>query len=95
MVYPPYGVSTPRWNYEQAEVNYHDIWMAGGGGSGMTLSYQNTSNQWNNWGTISGSTWWYQIPGTQYGTPAGWGYYSNVAQPATANEGGYGGTTGC
>ncbi len=27
---PSYGVATPRWNYEQAEVNYHDIWMAGG-----------------------------------------------------------------
>lgn len=83
-----YGVSTPRLDYEQTEVNYHDIWLGGGSGSGMTLSYQNSSNNWYNWGFIQGGTHYYN--GSTVGSPAGYGYYNDLAQPATATEGGYG-----
>jgi hypothetical protein len=83
-----YGVATPRWNLEQTEVNYHDIWMGGGSGSSMTMSYQNSSNQWNNWGYINGNT--YYLGGGTQGSPAGYGYYINTSQPASATQGGYG-----
>jgi hypothetical protein len=84
-----YGVSTPRLNYEQAEVNYHDIWMGGGSGSGLTLSYQSSNNNWYTWGYVNGSTHHYAPGGNSY-SPAGYGYYIDTAQPATATEGGYG-----
>ena len=71
-----YGVSTPRLNYEQSEVNYHDIWMGGGSGSDIALEYQNTSNQWYDWGYITGSA----------DSP----YWIDLYQPNGADEGGYG-----
>ena len=83
-----YGVATPRWNMEQTEVNYHDIWMAGGSGSSMTMSYQNSSNQWNNWGFINGGTYKFNPSGSS--SPAGYGYDISLAQPASATQGGYG-----
>jgi hypothetical protein len=30
-------IATPRLNYEQAEVDYHDIWMGGGSGASSAL----------------------------------------------------------
>lgn len=83
-----YGVATPRYDVEQTEVSYHDIWMGGGSGSSMAMSYQNPSNQWNNWGFINGNT--YHFNSTQSISPAGYGYYIHTAQPASATQGGYG-----
>jgi hypothetical protein len=83
-----YGVATPRQDVEQTEVDYHDIWMGGGSGSSMTMSYQNSSNEWNNWGFINGSTSEFNSDGKV--GPAGYGYYINTAQPASATQGGYG-----
>jgi hypothetical protein len=88
-----YGVATPREDVEQTEVDYHDIWMGGGSGSSMSMSYQNSSNQWNNWGFINGSTSEFNSSGVK--GPAGHGYYIKIAQPASATQGGYGDTVGC
>lgn len=71
-----YSVPTPRVNYEQSEVNYHDIWMAGGSGSNLALEYMNTSNKWYDWGYIKGSA----------NSP----YWIQLYQPNGAVEGGYG-----
>jgi hypothetical protein len=73
-----YGVQTPRWNYEQAEVNYHDIWMGGGSGSNVAAEYQTSSNSWYDWGYIHGSS------DTEYH------YTIQLYQPNGAVEGGYG-----
>jgi len=89
-----YGVSTPRENYEQSEVNYHDIWMGGGSGSTMTLYYQTPSNQWLTWGGQDAYTDWidYSKKPAKVSNPAGYGYYSNPASGSTykVTEGGYG-----
>lgn len=73
-----YGVATPRWNYEQAEVNYHDIWMGGGSGANVALEYQVPSGAWYDWGSISGTA------DTEYN------YTIQLYQPNGAVEGGYG-----
>lgn len=76
----PYGVQTPRWNFEETEVNYHDIWMGGGNGSTEALYYQDSSNNWHTWGFISGSL-----------SPAGSSYYYiDTTQPSYSIQGGYG-----
>lgn len=85
-----YGVATPRVNYEQAEVDYQDIWMGGGSGSVMSLSYQTPSNSWNTWGAETAGTHWYNLQTGAHGSPAGHGYYSTARQPNVVTEGGYG-----
>jgi hypothetical protein len=72
----PYTISTPRANYEQTEVNYHDIWMGGGSGSEMNMEYQDSSNHWNDWGYISGG----------YNNP----YWIDLYSPNVTEQGGYG-----
>jgi hypothetical protein len=86
-----YGVATPRVNYEQAEVNYQDIWMGGGSGSSMALSYQTPSNQWKPWGAENAATFWVDANGNAH-YPAGHGYFANATQPNVVVEGGYGQT---
>jgi hypothetical protein len=89
-----YGVSTPRQNYEQAEVNYQDIWMGGGSGSTISLYYQTPSNAWVAWGSQDAYTSWLNVLTGAHGYPAGYGYYSNPVS-GTNNEvieGGYGQT---
>ena len=50
-----YGVAGPRITYEQAEVNFHNIPMAGGGpGSPLALEYETAKNQWIDWGFVKG-----------------------------------------
>lgn len=89
----PYGVPTPRFNYEQAEVDYHDIWMGGGSGSNIALEYQTSSNQWKDWGVINGETG--HDNGSGLISPAGYGYFNQLDQPNGVVEGGYGSTQGC
>jgi hypothetical protein len=83
-----YGVSTPRLNYEQAEVDYHDIWMGGGSGSNVALEYQTSSNAWKDWGSIIGGTEASGSAGTY--SPAGYGYFNETEAPNGTVEGGYG-----
>jgi hypothetical protein len=85
----PYGVPTPRLNYEQVEVDYHDIWMGGGSGSDVALEYQSSNGDWYDWGYIDGSTNTYAPGGGSVG-PAGYGYFIDLDQPNGADEGGYG-----
>lgn len=85
-----YGVSTPRVNYEQAEVNYQDIWMGGGSGSAMALSYQTSSNAWDTWGYENAGTDWYNLQTGASGSPAGHGYFADASPPNAVTEGGYG-----
>jgi hypothetical protein len=77
-----YGVATPRLNYEQAEVNYHDIWLGGGSGSYGAYYYQSAANNnWYAWGWI----------GTQLPNNSGsYGYFINRDSSNAATEGGYG-----
>lgn len=85
-----YGVSTPRQNFEQAEVDYHDIWMGGGSGVNVALEYQTPDNQWHDWGSITGGTERYDpVTGTDGGA-AGYGYVNETDAPNGAFEGGYG-----
>jgi hypothetical protein len=83
-----YCVTTPRFNYEQAEVDYHDIWMGGGSGSNVALEYQTSGNQWLDWGAISGQTEASGSAGTY--SPAGYGYSNYTQQPNGVVEAGYG-----
>jgi hypothetical protein len=80
-----YGIQTPRLNYEQAEVDYHDIWMGGGSGASSALEYQNSSNQWVDWGSTTGI-----LSPTGSGGAASYGYYDDVEQPNGVTQGGYG-----
>jgi hypothetical protein len=77
-------------NYEQAEVNYPDIWMGGGSGSLVQLFYQTPANQWKAWGAETVGTNWANLQTGQSGSPAGWGYFANAAPPSAVTEGGYG-----
>jgi hypothetical protein len=85
-----YGVSTPRVNYEQTEVDYPDIWMGGGSGSFIQLYYQTSSNAWKPWGSENVGTSWYNLTTKQGGSPANWGYWATSQPPYEATEGGYG-----
>jgi len=85
-----YGVSTPRQNYEQAEVDYHDIWMGGGSGADVALEYQTPDNQWHDWGSITGGTERYDPSTGVDGGAAGYGYFNETEAPNGAVEGGYG-----
>jgi hypothetical protein len=50
-----YGVGSPRLTYEQAEVNFHNIPMAGGGsGSALALEFKTARGKWFDWGYIKG-----------------------------------------
>lgn len=74
----PYGVAAPRYNYEQAEVNYYNIWMGGGSGSNVSAEYQAPSGSWYDWGYIQGSA------------DTAYNYDIQLYQPNGAVEGGYG-----
>jgi hypothetical protein len=87
-----YGVATPRVNYEQAEVNYQDIWMGGGSGSEILLYYQTPSNAWDSWGFEDTGTDWYNTVNENTSSPAGHGYYADANPPDIVTEGGYGQT---
>lgn len=72
-----YGVAGPRLTYEQAEVNFHDIPMAGGGvGSPLLLEYESAKNLWLHWRFVRGGR---QRP-----------YKIKLAQPDRVVEGGNG-----
>lgn len=85
-----FGVPAPRFNREQTEVNYHDIWMGGGSGSNIAAEYQNTSKVWKDWGYITSYTGYY-VPGEAIYSPAGYGYFADPYPPNGAVQGGYGG----
>jgi hypothetical protein len=83
-------IPTPRLNYEQAEVDYHDIWMGGGSGASSALEYQNSSNEWLDWGSITGVMSPTGTDGASY-----YGYYEDLEQPNGVTQGGYGSSAGC
>jgi hypothetical protein len=80
-----YPIPTPRLNYEQAEVDYHDIWMGGGSGASSALEYQTSSNEWLDWGSTTGILSPTGTDGAAY-----YGYYDEVEQPNGVTQGGYG-----
>lgn len=72
-----YGVARPRVTYEQAEVNFHNIPMGGGGaGASLALEFKSAANAWLDWGYIKGGR---QRP-----------YKIELLQPNGAVEGGNG-----
>jgi hypothetical protein len=85
-----YDVPQPRLNYEQTEVDYHDITMGGGGGSTVTGEWQNASGQWNPWTFINGGTDALDPANGRKLTPAGYGYFIDLTQPDGAVQGGTG-----
>jgi len=79
-----YGVQTPRWNFQQAEVDYHDIWMGGGAGAFSDLYYQSGSNNnWYTWGYVNTQL----VPSPQAGED---GYFIDSFSSYEVEEGGYG-----
>lgn len=85
-----YGVKNNIQNYEQAEVNSHDIWMGGGSGSNVQGHFQTTDNQWHTWNSVGGGTAWLNVVTLNSGSPAGWGYSNWYQQPNGGTEWGQG-----
>lgn len=71
-----YGVSTPRLNYAQGEVNCHDIWMGGGSGESFQM-YFLSGGSWNLWGYNNNTynwPYWVQHQSNSSWANGGYGY---------------------
>jgi hypothetical protein len=85
-----YGIGTPRVDYEQTEVDYHDIWMGGGSQSSMYLYYQTPANKWVEWGYADSAADSLNLETGAHGTfPSSW-YGISTTQPDYTLQGGYG-----